>query len=364
MRSGVLIIFAALVAISGSIPMSFRKEVPADETVPFAPFHDDVDGKDYRLPNDTIPLHYDVSLTTDVHRGEAAFSGKVRITINALERTFEVTLQYRQITIDNIDLYSAPLAPAEPVLIQSAVTFISNDDVEFLRIRPTAALLAGNNYIIEITYHGLLRDDNMGFYRSSYKNPQGQTVWLATTQFEQTDARHAFPCYDEPQIRATFAIEIRHDKSYTAISNMPAASSDPDTGDYVITKFQPTLPVQTYLIAFIVSDFHYIENNDPKRQRVFAKPQSIENNEAVLALDAGKKILDKFQEHLGVDYEPPKMDQVAVPDFDAGAMENWGLVTYREEYLLYNEAIATTRQRENILTIISHEYAVSSLLST
>lgn len=311
----------AFLAIAGSIPMPFRNEVPADEIISFAPYRDDVDGKDYRLPNNTRPLRYDVTLTTDVHLGEAAFTGNVRIRFEVLENTNEITLHTRQLTIEKIDLFSTP---DSPVLVQSNVQFTENEDVEFLVIRPTAQVNRGQEYIVDITYRGFLRDDNMGFYRSTYKNPQGQTVWLATTQFEQTDARHAFPCYDEPQIRAVFVISIRHSPTYGAISNMVAASSDPVPGtNYVETKFQQTLPVQTYLIAFIVSDFKSIQNTDPIRQRVFAKGQSIDNGEAELALDAGKKILDAFQTHLGVTYNLPKMDQVAVPDFDAGAMENW-----------------------------------------
>lgn len=317
----VLVAFCAVVAIAGSIPMPFRNEVPADEFIAFAPYRDDIDNKDYRLPNNTMPVRYDVTLTTDVHQGEAAFKGHVKIRFTVLVNSNEITLHQRQLTIEKIDLYSFP---DSPVLVQSNVPFTNVEDVEFLVIRPTEQVNAGQDYLVEITYNGFLRDDNMGFYRSTYKNPQGQTVWLATTQFEQTDARHAFPCYDEPQIRAVFGISIRHNIVHSAISNMLAISTIPvPSSSYVETKFQDTLPVQSYLIAFIVSDFKSIQNAATIRQSVFAKQQSIDNGEAALALDAGQKILDAFQSHLGVPYNLPKMDQVAVPDFDAGAMENW-----------------------------------------
>lgn len=314
----IIAIIFAFVALTEAIPMPFRKEVPADETVAFAPYIDDVDGKAYRLPNITKPIRYDISLTTDVHRGETAFSGTVRITIEAVESTNEITVHYRQITIEEITLYSAA-----SVLLQENVAFSEIEDVEFLVIKPSTPLVATQQYIVQIVYRGLLRDDNMGFYRSSYKNPEGQTVWLATTQFEQTDARHAFPCYDEPQIRAPFRVEIRHDPSYSAISNMPGTTVNEVGTNYSITRFDNTPPVQTYLIAFVVSDFKSISNTDLIQQRVFAKSQSIDNGEGALGLDAGKKLLDEFQAHLGVTYNLPKMDQVAVPDFDAGAMENW-----------------------------------------
>lgn len=335
--------------------MAFRKESPADEFVSVESYRDDIDGKDYRLPNNTTPLRYDVSLTTNVHLGEPEFTGVVRIRIEALENTQTITLQYRQLTIETIAVYSNP-DNANPTLI-TGTTYAFVEDLEFLVITTPIGLALGQQYRVDITYRGLLRDDNMGFYRSSYKDTEGRTNWIATTQFEQTDARHAFPCYDEPQIRTPFGIEITHGSSYNAISNMPVLSRSNPVAGLTTTKFQDTPKVQTYLVAFIVSNFVSIGNTDDIQQRVFAKPQSINNNEASLALDAGKKILEKFIEHLGVEYQLPKLDQAALPDFDAGAMENWGLVTYREEYLLYNEALATTRQRENILTIIAHEYA-------
>lgn len=316
----VLVILSGLVAIAMSIPMPFREEVPSDEIVPFAPYTDDVDGKDYRLPNNTKPIRYDVSLSTDVHRGQTEFVGTVKIRVEALENTNDITIHYRQLTIETIEVFEN--ANDATGLIPSTSIYV--DDLEFLTITVERQLLATRQYLVVITYHGLLRDDNMGFYRSSYKDADGKTVWLATTQFEQTDARHAFPCYDEPQIRTPFGIEIKHDSSFSAISNMPVVSNTSVAGtNYVLTKFQDTLPVQTYLIAFIVSDFASIGNNAAKPQRVYAKSQSIDNNEAVLALNAGELILEKFVEHLGVSYNLPKIDQVALPDFDAGAMENW-----------------------------------------
>lgn len=351
MKLKLLLAFGVLVQLAQSTPMSFRSRLPADEVVkPFA------DETGYRLPNSTIPIRYDVSLKTEIHRAEAAFSGIVKIRIKAVEPTSDVTLHYRQLTIEGIGLYDSA---DPPVLIENDVKFTSDDDHEFLVLKLTNPLTVDTEYLVEIQYQGFLRDDNMGFYRSSYKNAAGQTTWLATTQLENTDARHAFPCYDEPAFRAVFGIEIKHDASYEAISNMPVSSSEPEVGtNFVITKFSDTPSVQPYLIAFMISDFKSIESTDEK-QRVYARPQSIEDKEAELALDVGQRILTMFEEHLGVPYDLPKMYQVAVPDFDAGAMENWGLVTYREDYLLYNETIATTKQRENVITVIAHEFAVS-----
>lgn len=299
--------------------MAFRKEVPSDEIMSIAPFRDDADGKDYRLPNNTRPISYNISLFTDIHLGVFDFNGTVRITIEAVQNSNEITIHSRQITIESISLYSS-----DSELIQENVLFDEVEDLEFLVIKPTSLLIATQQYIVEITYRGTLRDDNMGFYRSSYKDPEGETKWLATTQFEQTDARHGFPCYDEPQIRAKFTIEIKHYWSFTALSNTIGMKEYIEDTEYGITRFEETPEVQTYLIAFVVSDFWYIENNDRNnRQRVFGKIQSIQGGDGALALEAGTLILRAFITHLGVPYALPKMEQVAIPDFDAGAMENW-----------------------------------------
>lgn len=153
-----------------------------------APYTDPFDGIDYRLPNTTRPISYNIWLSTDIHRGDFTFNGVVTIQIEALENTPEITLHYRELTITNVRLLRDTGGT-----IQSNVPTTSRDDVEFLIIRPTVPLTQGTIYGIAITYTGVLRNDDAGFYRSSYQNTAGNTVWLATTQFESTDARHAFP---------------------------------------------------------------------------------------------------------------------------------------------------------------------------
>ena len=156
--------------------------------VQIAPFKDPFDDIDYRLPNNTRPIHYDIWLKTDIDQGELGFSGRVSIHIEALENTNEITLHYRQLTIMNIDLLRSTGGS-----IQSNVPYTKKDDVEFLVIKPSARLIENANYTIVISYIGQLRSDDAGFYRSSYTDESGNKKWLATTQFESTDARHAFP---------------------------------------------------------------------------------------------------------------------------------------------------------------------------
>lgn len=158
-----------------------EKVLKASKTDPFT-------GKFYRLPNTTIPVHYDISLSTEIHNGTFDFDGRVKIEIRVVENTSNITLHYRQLTIVNVDLLDSAQQ-----LIQRDVPTTFQEDLEFMIITPTQPLIAGQTYVVDINYNGILRNDDAGFYRSSYTNERGEQVWLATTQFESTDARHGFP---------------------------------------------------------------------------------------------------------------------------------------------------------------------------
>ena len=346
------VVVAILFSVVSAIPQLYRSEDPLlIRSEKYAQKY----GLNYRLPNNTKPLHYSLELETNVHKGDFVFNGSVTIKVKALEATQLITLHSSQLTIYNIQLLSS-----NSTVITTNADYREQEDVEFLIIYLPTALAVNEIIIVHITYVGMLRDDNKGFYYSSYLNAEKKHVFLATTQFESVDARHAFPCFDEPGIRTTFDLQMKHDKSYTAISNTKSSGrTSIKNTDYVVTKFETTPLMQTYLLAFIVSDFTFIQNNDKVlRHRVFAKKQSIAAGEGDIALDFSENVLRKMEQHFGIKYSLSKMDQVAVPDFDAGAMENWGLVTYREESLLYN-AKTTSHSREYIITTIAHEFAVS-----
>lgn len=195
-----------------NLPSTPRQEVP-------------VSG--YRLPNNTIPLRYNVELTTHVHDHQSPnqfdFNGKVTIWLRVLEENVQnITLHYRQITVTHVKLTDA----TNTVLVNDDSSFTTDVTYEFLVILAPSILRIGD-YSLELEYHGELRTDNGGFYRSSYTDARGNTRWIATTQFESTDARHAFPCYDEPGTRAPIGLKLTHGNAYHAISNMPIKSSLP-----------------------------------------------------------------------------------------------------------------------------------------
>lgn len=358
----IFVIFAGFLAVtsSGNTKKLYKPPKEYDENYEFSPLVDPIDGISYRLPNDTIGLTYDIFLSTEIHRGEFEFSGETKILIQIVENTDQITLQYRQMNINSVTLLDV-----NNRIIRQNVPWTQNATVEFLIIRPNFLLFAGERYFVEIHHNGIIRNDGLGWYRSSYLTPEGKRRWLATTQFQATEARSAFPCFDEPARRSLFTVSIRHHESYTALSNMPVASrTQVQNTDYVITKFDQTPSMQSYLVAFTVSDFISVENATVvPPQRIYGRRQSIRNGDGQLALEASIKLMAGFEDYLQIPYTFPKMDQFACPDFIFGAMENWGLAIYVEPLLLFNGAIDRTRDEENIKTIVSHEFAVSVKLA-
>lgn len=177
-----------IISIVAGGPRKVRFELEEGENVEVKPHADPIDGIDYRLPNNTMPLHYDIFLSTDIHIPFFSFDGIVTIRLKALENSTDITVHFRQLVILNVDLLDANGTP-----IQSNVNFFQNETKEFLIIRPQNSLIMDEVYHVRIGYLGTLRDDDAGFYRGSYVDNNGVRKWHATTQFESTDARHAFP---------------------------------------------------------------------------------------------------------------------------------------------------------------------------
>ena len=210
------------------------------------------------------------------------------------------------------------------------------------------------NAIIDLEFQGTLNDRLLGFYRSQYIQ-NGKTKYLATTQFEAADARRAFPCWDEPEAKATFEISIIADNKFTAISNMPIKLKK-KIGNKTIYNFIKTPIVSTYLIYLGVGEFEYLTGKIGKTQiRVITTKGN--KSKGKFSLDLGKKLLTSYEKYFGIKYPLPKLDLIAVPDFAAGAMENWGAITFRETILLYDPKTSSTRTKQFIAEVISHEIA-------
>ncbi|XP_043653070.1 aminopeptidase N [Drosophila teissieri] len=313
---------------------------------------DDNSAGNYRLPNTTEPESYNVELWTNVHTGDDQFNGIVNIDIRVLNETSNITLHYRQTSNFEASIISRDVVT--PTAIPLTVTpELQREFLVLTRTTAGEAFGANTNWTITIKYNGTHRTDMGGFYLSSYTDDDGKQHFLATTQFESTNARHAFPCYDEPARRANFTITIHHDPSYTAISNMPVNTDASSSG---ITAFQTTPKMSSYLVAFIVSDFESTTGElNGLRQRVFSRKGKQDQQE--WALWSGLVVEASLAGYFGVPFALPKLDQAGIPDFSAGAMENWGLATYREQYMWWNEQNSTINLKTSIANIIGHEYA-------
>lgn len=320
-----------------------RRQIIADETTT------------YRLPNNSIPVRYDLLLKTDVHKESVDFDGQVKIRVKIVESTDKITLHYRQITVDKVNLVNT-----EDSSVTENLSILYEEIPEFLVITLPKEFKPNDEIILDITYKGKLRLDGAGFYRAIYRE-DGKEIWFATTQFESTNARHAMPCYDEPGIRAKIGLEIKHGKSLTAISNMPLISNDTIDSEYVVSKFKDTPEMQSYLLAFIVSDYHFVSNNQSKNQndieqRVYATPKAIKEGRADFALSVVNPILKKLEEHFKTKLPLPKMDHALIADYTSGAMENFGLITYQESNMLYKKGTDADWMEKNIIELIAHEY--------
>nr|CAD7453868.1 unnamed protein product [Timema tahoe] len=287
------------------------------------------------------------------HPEQFKFKGNVTITLNITEATDRVTLHAN---IMEIDTWTVAKTSTEgvPVSVNETFQTESTDDHQFFILYLNDTMTEGSQYAVSLGFTGELRDDMFGFYRSSYTF-NNEVRWIAATQFSMTQARRAFPCFDEPAFKAKFQINIAHYNNLTALSNMPLmATSDPDPelNGRVWDHFYETVPMSTYLVGFVVTDFKNI-TNDYANFSVWAREDSIENGNFSQII--GMALLQELERYTDIEYPLPKIDQVALPDFAAGAMENWGLVTYRETSLLFDEKESTATNRANIAMIIGHE---------
>lgn len=192
----------------------------------------------------------------------------------------------------------------------------------------------GKKYLLNMDFQGCLNDQMAGFYRSSYTNLQGQQAFLATTQFEPTDARRAFPCLDEPALKATFQLRVQIPAQFRAISNTPVVASHTFVANSSLLKtvtFDKTPKMSSYLVALVIGEFDSISCTSPTTKiqtTVWTVPGKAD--QASFCLDTATRCLDFLQDIYGVPYPLTKSDLIAIPDFASGAMENWGCVTYRE----------------------------------
>ena len=299
------------------------------------------------LPKNVRPVHYRLTLTPDL--AEATFSGEVSIDLEILEPTDTVVLNAIE-----LDIASASLRLADGSECKVEVTL--DNDEETAAFRFGSPLPAGPA-TLDISFTGELNDKLRGFYRSRYVDASGEERYLATTQFEATDARRAFPCWDEPAMKASFQVTLVVPSDLQAVSNTPVERECEDVGGMRRVEYAKTPVMSTYLLAFVVGDLRSIERraDNGTLVRVWATPGNEGKGE--FALDVSCRLLAYFNDYFGIPYPLEKLDHLAIPDFAAGAMENWGAITYREPALLVDAKESSVATRRRVAAIVSHEMA-------
>lgn len=291
-----------------------------------------------RLIQNFIPEHYNLSLTLD--RIGRKFTGLVSIYGTLNDNKDYVALHSKDLEIKTVTLDG-----------KQADFSTSNDE-----LRITLPGLGSGKHIIDVIFIGQITDPMHGLY-PCYFDHDGIKKELLATQFESHHAREVFPCIDEPEAKATFDVCLTTEPGVAVLGNMPIKNQTIENGN-LVTSFQTTPRMSTYLLAWVVGELHKktARTNQNVEVNVWATPaQTPESLD--FALDIAVRSIEFYEQYFDTQYPLPKSDHVALPDFSSGAMENWGLITYREIALLSDPKTTSISSRQYIATVITHELA-------
>jgi puromycin-sensitive aminopeptidase len=301
----------------------------------------------YRLPRTVVPSKYDIELTPDLNN--FIFDGEETVHVDVHESVKEILVNAVDLQIHHVEIvndkgasHQATVAIDEPN--ERAILAFKNE-------------ITPGKWHLKIKFQGVLNDKLHGFYRSQYKDGQGNQKWIATTQFESTHARRAFPCWDEPDFKAVYRSALVVDEQLTALSNAGVEKETKAANGKKKVQFKDTMKMSTYLVAYVVGEFEGTEPimADGKPIRIYTPP----GKKHLTAFSQGiaKHSLTFFAKYYGVPYPGDKLDLIAIPDFAFGAMENLGCVTFRENALLVDEKTASHAEQERVADVVAHEIA-------
>jgi tricorn protease interacting factor F2/3 len=288
------------------------------------------------------PLNYSIHLEPDL--AKFRFDGRCEILFEAQQPIAEIVL----------DLLEIAIWRCRALANDDSADCAFNVDPAKEELRIALPEPMSGAIRLKIDYQGVINDKMAGFYRSKYSY-QGQTGYMAVTQFEESDARRAFPCMDHPARKATFDITIDIEPHLVAISNAAVKEKKMLDNGKMRVDFEQTPKMSTYLVFFGVGQFEFTPDDIDDRVRVATLPgmQAF----AHFGADLGRKSLEFSESYYGIDYPLPKMDLIAIPDFAFGAMENWGAITFRENLLLHYPDVTSKSGEERIFEVIAHEIA-------
>ncbi len=306
------------------------------------------DRAEYRLGGGAHPRRYEIELTPDL--AASRFEGYEVVTLDVLEPR-------RQLVLHAVELQILEAHLEKPSGVGLPGQVALDDEAQRATITFDEELEPGAGYRLALRFTGVLNDQLHGFYRSTFMADDGTEQVIAVTQFEPADARRAFPCWDEPEFKASFAVSLVVDDALTALSNARVQSEEPVEGGRRRVRFHETMVMSTYLVAFVVGRFELTapDDVDGVPLRVAAVPGKL--SLTPYAREAGAHALRFLSRYFELPYPADKIDHVAIPDFAFGAMENLGCVTYRENALLINPAQASQLELQRVATVVAHETA-------
>jgi puromycin-sensitive aminopeptidase len=302
----------------------------------------------HRLPRVVVPRRYDLTLEPDI--AAANFAGSATIAVDVTEPTGEVVLHAAELEID--EAWVEP--DSDRARLDATVGLDPGAERATLTLGGT---LPAGPATVHLRFRGTLNDQLRGFYRSTFTDSDGNEQVLACTQMEAADARRAFPCWDEPDFKAVFGVTLVVDEGLLAVSNAGEVGRDTTVDGRVAIRFADTVPMSTYLVAFVVGPLEATEavDVDGTPLRVVHPPGKA--GLSPFALEVGAFCLRYFTDWFGLPYAGDKLDLVAVPDFAFGAMENLGCITFRERLVLIDPDTATQSERQAVVDVIAHEIA-------
>ena len=295
-----------------------------------------------RLPDTVVPEGYTLQLTPDLTK--ESFTGEEAIHVRVLKPASQIVLNAADIAFQQVTITSGKSKQDAKVTLDKDKEQATFAVEQMLPVGPAT---------IQISYSGILNHDLRGFYIGKQDNGKK----YAATQLEATDARRAFPCFDEPAYKATFQVTVVADNGLSVISNTRALSDVPGPAtDKHTVRFERTVKMSSYLVAFVIGKFDYIEGSaDGIPIRIYTSPGKKEL--AKFALETAESALSYYDHYFGIRYPFGKLDMVALSDFGPGAMENTGCITYREAFILLDEKHADLETRKFIASVITHEMA-------
>ena len=299
------------------------------------------------LPKTSSPKRYEIKLDIDLEN--FTYVGMQTVEVEVLENTKLIYLNSLGIQVSHASLISN-----DKESINLSVEYFENDERISLSSKN---VIENGTYKLYMEFKSEITNDLKGFYRSKFLTKDEEEKWIATTQFEPTSARNAFPCWDEPEYKAVFSITIVADKKYLRVSNEKVLSEKEVEDNKIETTFVDSMKMSTYLVAFVIGELEVTEIGEAGNTKVRIVHRPGFSDQTNYAGTAGIELLNFFEDYYKIPYPGSKLDLIAIPDFAMGAMENVGAVTFRENLLLIDEEKATRPELNRSVTVIAHELA-------